>query len=221
MIDPLEVMYLINTVYFRGLWSSPFNRYPTSKGPFTTGEGQSKQISLMHQEQGFPYYQGPDFQAISLPYGAGRFSMVAILPRRGLSLQTFARRLTADTWRDWTSHLRYTMIDLAFPRFTLRNQFSLKPALSSLGMSRAFGPHANFSGLCTSMFCRISQVLQKTYLNVYEKGTTAAAVTLVAIATTSLGAPPPKMIVDHPFLLVIRDKLTGAILFLGAISDPS
>jgi serpin B len=113
------------------------------------------------------------------------------------------------------------MIDLAFPRFTLRNQFSLKPALSSLGMSRAFGPHANFSGLCTSIFCRISQVLQKTYLNVYEKGTTAAAVTLVAIATTSLGAPPPKMIVDHPFLLVIRDKLTGAILFLGAISDPS
>ena len=71
------------------------------------------------------------------------------------------------------------------------------------------------------MFCGISQVLQKTYLNVYEKGTTAAAVTLVAIATASLGSPPPQMIVDHPFLLVIQDQLTGAILFIGAINDPS
>jgi serine protease inhibitor len=214
-----DVMLLINTLYFHGLWSSPFQRPETFRASFTTGSGARVQVPLMHQVETLSYYQGPNFQAASLPYGRGRFSMVVILPRKGMPLGQFEPSLNLTAWRTITSHLRSTLVSLALPRLQVHNSFSFRNALSTLGMGQAFSSRANFGGMCNGP-CVLSDVLQKTYLNVYERGTVAAAVT--AVVTAGGGAPikTVPMIVDHPFILGIRDHKTVAILFLGGINNP-
>ena len=219
-IPPSMVMYLINAVYFRGKWTHPFLSARTHPQPFTTGNGQTKSVPLMSQSGMFPYLQGPDFQAISLAYSSGRFSMVVVLPRQGMPLQTFGKRLTAATWQSWTSQLKTAEGSISLPRFTLTNTFQLESPLAGLGMSQAFSRSANFSGICTGS-CRISQVRHKTYLSVYEEGTTAAAVTSVGVGATLAPQQRFTMLVNRPFFLAIRDEKTNAMLFLGAVSNPS
>lgn len=213
------LMYLINAVYFKGDWSNPFPSAMTHAAAFTTGTGAQRTQLLMHQTGTFPYYAGPDFQLISLPYGAGRFSMVVLLPRAGQSLAGFRGRLTPANWSSWLSRLHNDEGTIALPRFTLHNSFSLNGPLKRLGMGPALRRSANFSGICTQR-CRLTQVLHKTYLEVDEKGTTAAAVTSVTVGITALHANPFQMIVNHPFFLAIRDSTTGVLLFFGGINDP-
>lgn len=219
-IPPSMIMYLVNAVYFHGAWSDPFPPTNTRPQPFTTAGGQQKSVPLMSRIGSFPYYAGSDFQAISLPYSAGRFSMTVILPRQGLSLQAFARRLTPGSWQTWMSQLRPESGSIALPRFTLSNDFQLVRPLTDLGMGVAFSRAADFSGICVGG-CRISQVRHKTYLNVDEAGTTAAAATSVGIEPTAVRAQQFSMVVNRPFVLAIRDGTTNALLFLGGIGDPS
>jgi serine protease inhibitor len=211
------VMYVLNATYFHGEWKTSFDSKNTHAGIFTTGSGQQVQVPFMHLTGvTFPYYQSPDFQAMSLPYGRGRFSMVIVLPRQGLSLPTFAHRLTLANWNSWVSQLQPASIPLALPKFTTRNSWSLNGPLASLGMRQAIGPNGNFSGICAR--CKLSQVRQKSYLSIDEKGTTAAAVTSGGVSATAVHQT---MLVDHPFLIAIRDSKTGAILFLGAENNPA
>lgn len=219
-IPPDLMLYLINAVYFQGEWSAPFNPSHTHVRTFTTGAGTQQQVPLMDQTGTFPYYQGPGFQAISLPYGTRRFDMVVLLPQRDVSLATFGRRLTAANWGTWMSHLHPSLGEIALPRFSLTNTFRLDSALMQLGMRRAFSSQADFAGMCRQR-CRISQVRHKTFLKVYEKGTIASAVTSVGISPVAVAQPRYQMIVDHPFYLAIRDGKTGAVLFLGGVSNPT
>ena len=157
-----------------------------------------------------------------MPYGlTGRFSMVVVLPRRGVSLRQFAPTLTRARWGYWVKRMgthRYG--DVAFPHINLSYGANLNQSLSALGMGIAFGSRANFSGVCSS-FCKVNEVLHKTFLHVDEKGTTAAAVTAVGLGGGGLPPGPPfHFVANHPFFLGIRDGRSGSVLFLGAVNRP-
>lgn len=213
------ILYLINAVYFEGEWSHPFLSKDTRKAAFTTGNGSSETVQLMNEEGQVPYVAGSNFQAISLPYSTGRFAMTVVLPKAGVSLSSFQKSMTPAHWNSWIARMNPAYGSIALPRFALTNTFVLNDALGSLGMRSAFGNGANFLGMCKKP-CKISEVRHKTFLDVYEKGTTAAAVTSVGVVPTAIQNPHFRMTVDHPFIVAVRDTKTGTILFLGGINRP-
>ncbi|HZU13880.1 MAG TPA: serpin family protein [Chloroflexota bacterium] len=215
------MMLLVNAVYFEGGWTYTFDPRLTTNQTFTTGTGATTHVRMMHQTQDFGYYRGRNVQVLTMPYGQSRrFSMVVVLPNKGVSLAQFAPRMTRANWGYWvkrTATMGYG--DVAFPHIDMTYSANLTAPLSALGMGAAFGSRADFSGVCAE-FCKVNEVLHKTFLHVDEKGTTAAAVTGVGLGG---GGPPPKpfhFIADHPFFLGIRDGRSGAVLFLGAVNKP-
>jgi serine protease inhibitor len=212
------ILYLIDAVYFHGDWARQFALTNTHTRPFTTASGARIRVPLMSQLGTFPYYHGPNFQLIALPYKTSRFSMLVLEPK-GSSLSSFARGMNAATWQRWTAGLKTEQGMLALPRFSLTNQFTLNGPLSALGMRTAFTSSADFSGICLQR-CRLSQVRHKTYLAINERGTVAAAATSVGVQPVAVPSRQFQMTVDHPFFLAIRDSQTGAILFLGAVGKP-
>lgn len=230
IVDSLQaaIMLLINAVYFQGSWSSPFDIRDTRSQSFTLPSGRTTTVPMMHvggrATAYFPYYAGRDVQVVELPYGlTGRFSMVIVLPHRGISLANFAPRLTRATWGYWIKKMGSTAQHgmLAMPRVNLTYSQDLKSSLVAMGMGQAFGTQADFSGMCETS-CKITHVLHRTFLHIDEKGTTAAGVTAVEMGAGG-GLPPPPpfhMTVDHPFFVGIRDGRSGAVLFLGAVNQP-
>jgi serine protease inhibitor len=216
------MMLLINAVYFEGGWTFHFPPSLTSNQTFTTGTNTTIRVPMMHQTGHFGYYRGAAFQALTLPYGQKqRFSMIVVLPDRGTSLAQFAPRLTRANWGYWVKRMsNYQYGDVAFPHVDMSYFASLTRPLSAMGMRAAFGPQADFSGVCSS-FCKVNEVLHKTFLHIDEKGTTAAAVTAVGLGGGGgPPAPPFHFVADHPFFLGIRDGHSGAVLFLGAVNKP-
>jgi serine protease inhibitor len=212
---------LVNTIYFHGLWTTPFNKFQTRPGPFSTNAGQTVRVPFMRQLLGAKYAQGSDYQVIQLPFGQkGRYAMVIVLPRRGRQLAQFAPRITPALWESWTGRLTSAFVDLTLPRFSTTGSYRLRTALSSLGMRQAFSGGANLSGICRG--CSISDVIHKTFLQVNETGAVASAATATLLAG---GGPQGQrivtMTVDHPFLLTIEDTHTRAVLFLGGINNPT
>jgi len=219
-IPPTMLMYLINAVYFHGDWAMPFNAAATRPQPFTRGDGSQVTVPLMQNTGHFPYYRAANFEAISLPYHTARFSMTVLLPSKGVTLASLGQRLTDARWHSWTSHFQTQYGSLALPRFSLANDFQLNAPLRRLGMGPALDTHADFSGICRQP-CRISSVRHKTYLNVDEKGTTAAGVTSIGVGATAVQTPQFHMMVDRPFLVSIQDSITGSVLFFGAVNNPA
>lgn len=224
-IDPATALYLVNALYFKGSWTVRFNKADTRTGAFTLPGGQRKNVPMMSRTASFPYYRGQGFQAISLPYGVGRLSMYLFLPDSGSDLASFQRGLTAQTWTAWMAQFRAARGTIALPRFTVQYGANLNMALTALGMGEAFDPNrADFrgmvSGLAPSQNVFISEVAHKTYMQVDEEGTTAAASTSVGMTTAAM-MPGFTMIVDRPFICAIRDALTGTLLFIGSIVDPT
>lgn len=220
-LNPSQVLILINALYFHGEWSSPFYKGDTYRQTFHAITA-SRRVPFMHDTKYLPYLSTRSFQAVSLPFGRGRYSMVVVLPRPTTNLSQVEGDLSEPSWRGWMANLKGTEVKLSLPRFTIRNGFDLTDVLGALGMRPALEGGANFSRMCVSG-CHISQVVHKTYLQVNEKGTTAAAVTAI-IATGGGGSPPPhieQMNVNRPFLVALRDHVTGSILFFGRIVDPA
>lgn len=221
-LDPGALMYLINAVYFKGQWVNQFAVRDTHPHVFMTSGNRRITVPMMHEGGTYLYYQARDFQMVSLPYDGGRYSMEVLLPRPGLTVQTFVPRLTRAGWGYWMAQLsrssRPGIVNL--PRFQLSYSTSLNDVLKALGMTRAFQATADFRGACTGP-CFVSQVLHKTYLRVNEKGTVAAAVTAIGLAGGGANpAPPFTMTVDRPFVVAIRDDRNGAIPFLGVVNNP-
>jgi serine protease inhibitor len=223
-IDPQSVLFLINAIYFKGAWTREFDKKLTKDHPFTNGAGRQKQHPLMHQSGDYSYYEDKDFQAVSLPYGAGRVSMYIFLPAKESSLTEFHTRLSAANWERWMDRFSKTKGDIAVPRFKVEYEVTLNDALKALGMGVAFDPQrADFSGILrTSENAFISRVKHKSFAEVNEEGTEAAAATSVEVTVASAMRPqkPFRMIVDRPFFYAIRDNRTGTLLFLGSITDP-
>ncbi|MFP3868924.1 MAG: serpin family protein [Desulfobacteraceae bacterium] len=220
-IDPLDILFLINALYFKGQWTEPFDQARTQKRIFTRADGRQLEHPMMSQGGVYKYYRGPKFQAVSLPYGQGRVSMDIFLPDRDSNLQEFFRHLNAETWQHWFSEFKMTPGDIVLPRFKLEYAAELKEPLKTLGMAVAFDPNqGNFEHMVKQK-AYISKVKHKTFIEVNEEGTEAAAATSVGVTITAAPAQSRfNMVVDRPFFLSIRDQHTGTILFMGAIVEP-
>ncbi len=209
---------LTNAVYFHGEWQSPFDKAATADAPFHLSKSRTKTVPLMSQQGRFAYLQTPQFQAVSLPYSAGRLSLLVFLPTPGTSLDAFVSGLNSRRLDGWREAMQPAEMTLLLPRFGADYAVTLNKPLSALGMGSAFGP-ADF-GPMGLPGVHISAVLHKAVLQVDEEGTTAAAATGVVMDMSAESPPPTMMRVDRPFFCVLRDSVTGAILFAGVIRDP-
>jgi serpin B len=220
-IDRDILLFLINAIYFKGDWSVKFDPAKTKEGNFTLASGKQKRVPMMWQSGNFEYLENDKVQAIALPYGNRRLSMMVFLPKSNSSLAQFHQMLTAETWQSWMIGWRSREGSISLPRFKSEYEIELNDALSALGMGEAFQDRANFSKMFQPpQQVAISQVKHKAIVEVNEEGTVAAAVTSIQMRTTSLGPPPFQMVVDRPFFFAIRDKESGAILFMGSIAEP-
>jgi serine protease inhibitor len=219
-ISPDLVMLLMNAIYFKGSWRSQFDPDLTQNAPFATERGTSHTARMMHletQDVAVAILNG--VQAVDLPYGRAAFTMTAILPPAGTDVDRFIETLDQPSWDAIIGELRHTKADVFLPKFRMTWEDTLNSDLKSLGMENAFcAGCANFtrmSPLGDNLY--ISFVKQNTFVNVNEEGTEAAAVTTVGIEVTS---GPPSIRFDRPFVFVIRERLTGTILFMGKVAVP-
>ena len=223
-IDSNSILFLINAIYFKGKWTDKFKKELTSQKPFTLATGSAVEVPMMTQSGSYQYYETPDFQAISLPYGNRRWTMRIFLPTPGRSLPQFLKGLSVSNWDSWMRSFRKRDGDILLPRFRIEYEKELNDALKALGMEVAFNrSRADFSSMIrTSERAYINQVKHKTFVEVNEEGTEAAAATSVGVSVTSFQQPQARfrMVVDRPFFCAIRDDQTGAVLFLGAINNP-
>ena len=214
------VAVLANVIYFKGQWSTEFDPSQTAPAPFTLVDGTQVSVPMMHQSANYGYFQGTNFQALRLPYGQGRMSMLIVMPDPGTSFAGFAASVTADTLKEWAGQLQNGYGTVGLPRFTTSFGASLVQPLTSLGMQAAFcsDPNAGFPGI--GLVC-IGDVEHKTVVEVDETGTVAAGATTISLLPTAVQQPLFTVTVDHPFLYAIRDDQTGELLFIGTMLNPS
>jgi serpin B len=216
-----DVMYLINALYFKGTWTYRFNPQNTRPAPFHYEDGTSANKNFMSLTTGrYRRYQDAQQMLIDLPYGNRQFSMTFVVPQGQSTLASVAGRLTRPQLDTWLAATDSTGLELRLPKFQLDYTKNLNEALTQLGMGVAFVPgQADFGRMLAggSSGLSISAVQHKTFLEVNEEGTEAAAVTSVGVVTTSL---PQAVQIDRPFLFLIREKSSGAILFIGQITNP-
>ncbi len=220
-LNPEDVLFLVNAIYFKGTWSAPFDPSMTQTQPFYLPNGDRLDHPLMSQSGQFVYAETDQFQAINLPYGNRRFSMVVFLPKPSSSLEAFRQTLTAENWQTWNTQFRRREGMVKLPRFNTEFSVGLNDALKSLGMAIAFDPdRADFSAMIDAQ-AFINRVQHKTFIEVNEQGTEAAGSTGISIGVTSAPIDPPfQMVVDRPFFYAIQDNQTGSILFMGTVVNP-
>jgi serpin B len=222
-IDPITVLFLINAIYFKGTWQNEFDPSKTREGPFHLANGDEKQVPMMRQQRWYPYYRGENFQAISLAYGDGQMSMYIFLPDRESDLNIFLENLNAESWENWMSQFHEQDVSLVMPKFKLEYGKTLNDPLKALGMGVAFDPElADFSRMASLEFGNlyIEKVVHKTFVEVNEEGTEAAAATSVEVGVKSVPPPPISFSVDRPFFFAIRDNETKTVLFMGVVVEP-
>lgn len=213
-------MIIINALYFKGSWQNKFEPKQTQLQEFSLPDGTKKQQPLMHHFGHYKYIKNDKFQAIRLPYGNGRTSMYVFLPAEGLKLPDFLKELNTKHWAEWTESMSPIKGEIALPKFRLEYENILNAALVKMGMGLAFSGQADFSGICGKSL-RVDQVKQKTFVDVNEEGTEAAAVTSIEMVSPSAVQEETfQMIVNRPFFCAICDDQTGTILFMGAIVNP-
>jgi len=209
---------LVNAMYFKGVWTTRFDKSETKDAEFWLSDSKSEMVPMMRRKGKLRYCYGNDFAIVRMPYGKGRLSMYVLLPGRQSSLKEMLGELDAATLRKRMSYMRTADVYVQIPGFKTECRVDLKPALSRLGMGRAFDRHrADLSGALPPPDGWLSEACHRTRIEVDEDGTKAQAVTFFHLAAR--GGPPP-FIADRPFAYLIRDDKTGMILFMGQIVDP-
>ncbi|MEZ5920326.1 MAG: serpin family protein [Parvularculaceae bacterium] len=222
---------LVNAIYFNGKWSSPFDVDATQKREFRSG-GETLSVDMMARTGNYQVIDKGDFRAISIPYDDGAYSMAVFLPRADDGLAGFEAEMTPAAFKDWFGELdsaRSREVALNLPKYQRRKSFKLKGELIAMGMPEAFSNMADFTGMVDpskqppgDSSVKIGNVVHQTFLKVDESGTEAAAATaIVGVRTTSLRPPPVPFNVNHPYFFVIRHNETGAVLFMGRVTDPT
>jgi serpin B len=221
MIDEFTRLILTNAIYFNAAWKYPFNGNITADGPFHLLDGGQVTVPMMHQGTSFGYARGSGYQAVELLYDGDELSLVILLPASG-KFAAFEQALQTQKVSDIIEGLQSKLVDLTMPRFEFDSQFSLKDTLTDMGMTDAFSPDdADFSGMTRDSELFIADVVHKAFVSVDEAGTEAAAATAVVIPVGDGFEPPVEVTVDRPFIFLIRDIETGAILFIGRVLDPA
>jgi serpin B len=222
-LNPLDRMLLINAIYFKGTWAVQFDKKGTHDLNFTLKDGSDVKVPMMNKLDNVPYFTNNLFKAVKIPYGRGNYNMVVILPADGKNSQDVIDELNMDNWKEWMGGFEMKeRVDITMPRFKFSFDIGLNDILTDMEMVQAFSPSdANFSKI-TDEDLYISMVLHKSFIDVNETGTEAAAVTVVTFTTTSIGTEPPTIpfLVDKPFVFAITEEDTGAIMFIGEVSNP-
>jgi serpin B len=218
-IDALTRLVLTNAIYFNAAWEDPFDEDMTADGPFYLLDGGQVIVPMMKQTEFFGYTEGDGYQAVELQYDGGELSMVILLPEAG-NFQVFEEGLQAQKISDIISSLQSTRVALTMPKFEFDTEFSLKDTLADMGMPIAFSSDADFSGMTGNRDLFISDVFHKAFVAVDEAGTEAAAATAVIMRLTAVPEHSVEVTIDHPFIFLIRDIETGAILFVGRVMNP-
>lgn len=219
-IDPQTALFLLNAIYFKGTWTMAFDPTKTTRaGEFTSSNGKKSAVPLMSQKSHYSYYEGDDYQAVRLPYGDSEaMSMVIFLPQNGQPVEQFP---WSEKWVEWHDKFSVREGNILLPQFKVEYDVTLKEALTALGMGIAFEEgKANFGGiakLSKEENLYISQVKHKTFVEVNEEGTEAAASTQVEFRTRGMAPAPFVMEITHPFLFVIQEEKDHQVLFMGAI----
>lgn len=215
------VMYLINAIYFKGAWKETFDTKQTRDGMFTRRDGGTVPVKMMYRTSPMRYQQNERFSAVDLPYGNGSFSMTILLPAVGSNADDLLNGLGSQQWNSMYGGFTKQKIALGLPKFKIEYGSNLNDALKTMGMSIAFSSAADLSGIAgVPGDLYISNVRHKTFIEVNEEGTEAAAATSVEIGRTSV-EPLPTMILNRPFIFAIRESQSGRIIFLGKIADPT
>ncbi|MFA5973898.1 MAG: serpin family protein [Lentimicrobiaceae bacterium] len=218
------VMYLVNAVYFKGLWRFQFDKNKTQQKPFYLVEGTEVQVPSMVQHESLPYYKGSGFEAIELPYNQGNFVMSILLPDADKTVNDIIPLLSQENWNSWSTLFSNRDIQLQLPKFKYASEEKkMIPILSDMGMGVAFNPvNADFTRINSGGDLYISRVLHKTYIETNEDGSEAAAATVVEISYTSVDPDQPYYFtINRPFIYFIREKSTGTILFIGTVMNPN
>jgi len=216
-----QVMFLLNAIYFNGIWQTKFDKDDTEDLPFYLEIGSAINVPTMKKTESLPYYSNSLYSAVKLAYGAGNYNMFVFLPNAENTVEDIVNELSTSSWESWMENFTDSVnLDLQLPRLKYKYEIKLNEVLSDMGMGIAFTSGADFTGINKAGGLNIDYVKHKTFIEVNEKGTEAAAVTIVAIELTAVGSGNLQFKVNRPFLYAITEKDTGAILFMGTVKNP-
>jgi serpin B len=218
------IMYLINALYFKGVWTVQFDKEATADEPFSNLDGATPLLPTMNMTQTFPHFEGETFDILELPYGNESFAMLILLPKEGVALSSVIDALDGETWEKSLSRMPGKNVALKLPRFKIEYEKELNDDLFAMGMESMFDSKiADFSLMRPEKDVSVSMVKQKTFAEVNEEGTEAAAVTAIEMEVTSvIGGGSPTLTpfyVNRPFLYFIKEKSTGTIFFTGVTKN--
>lgn len=219
------VMYLINAIYYKGLWKYQFESKDTKDLDFFIN-GATIKVPTMRQQADLNYFEGEDFEAVEMPYNQGNFNCIVLLPEVGKTVLDISSQLSFANWTAWIDQFRVHDVKLEIPRFKYEyEEKNIKPVLTSMGMGIAFDENlADFSRINSDHQLFISKIIHKTFIETNEEGTEAAAVTSVEVGTTSVNPDEPQPVylqVNRPFIYLITEKSSQTILFIGVVNNPS
>ena len=220
-IDPETVMFLINAIYFNGTWKYEFDSDMTEEKDFYLTDGNTTKCNTMVQTAELKYMSNDDFQAVNLPYGNGNYVMTIILPNSNANIDSIIEEMNSTNWELWMSQMETKKGTVYLPKLKFAYEKELNDALQSLGMRKAFSG-ADFSNMDeTAQYLFISEVRHKSFIEMNEEGTEAAAVTIVEISFESIGEEGDfTMNMNRPFIYAIRDINTNTLLFVGLLNVP-
>ena len=226
IITPLTRMVLTNAIYFNAPWSFPFSEANTRQRPFHLLDGSSVSVPMMRTDEDFGYAAGDGYQAVDLPYAGNELSMTVIIPDRG-RFREFQDSLDAALVDRIIAGLGFRRVTLELPKFEFESQFLLGDTLNFMGMSDAFDSSSSDFSAMDGRSCLagdpeclyIREVIHKAFVSVDEAGTEAAAATGVVIKVASAPSDQVSVTVDRPFIFLIWDRETGAILFVGRVVE--
>jgi serpin B len=223
VLDQATRLVLANAIYYKARWARQFEQHNTTNASFSVTTNRKLQAPLMNLTADFRYAEIEGLQLLELPYVGNDLSMVVLLPREIDGFTSMEALLNEPTLDNWLTQARDQKVNVFLPKFKLTAQFSLAQTLIGMGMTEAFSPSADFSGMDGARDLYISAVVHKAFVDVNEEGTEAAAATGTVMRSMAVFRPQPipTFRADHPFLFLIRDTQSGSILFLGRVVDPT
>jgi serpin B len=221
-LDAQTRLVLTGAIYFYGKWQDPFVPSRTQPAPFILATGATTRANFMNQTSRCGYTETPATQILEMRYAGTGITFDVLLPKTLSGLPDLERSLTFENLSGWLGNLTTRNVQLSLPKFRTESEFSLRKALSTMGMPRAFTDKADFPGIDPKRGLAISEVVHKAFVDVSEQGTEAAAATGITMRATAMRMPEQTVVfrADHPFIFLIRDARSGVILFIGNLMNP-